>query len=233
MVSLVGYTNAGKSTLFNYITSAGVYVENQLFATLDPTMRGIVLPDVGKAVLADTVGFISHLPHRLVEAFRATLEEAANADLLLHVVDAAEDERARNIEAVEVVLEEIKADEIPSLLVMNKIDLLPGFSPRIDRDDEGRPKAVWMSAQAGVGIDELFLAVSELLGKDMVHQTVLLGAEAGRLRAKLYESSAVVTERYNEQGQALLEIRMPRSELGKILAAVEMGYTEFEKSWVE
>lgn len=227
-VSLVGYTNAGKSTLFNRITDAGVLVENLLFATLDPTMRRITLPGVGRAILADTVGFISHLPHRLVEAFRATLEEAASADLLLHVIDAADEERSRNIEAVDVVLEEIKADEIPSLLVMNKIDLLQDFKPRIDRDEDGRPVTVWLSAQAGKGIDELFTAVAELLGQDMVHQTLRLAASAAKLRARLHESSSVLSEHYDDQGNTLLEVRLPRAELGKILAAVGMGEREFE-----
>lgn len=228
MVSLVGYTNAGKSTIFNQITNAGVYAEDQLFATLDPTMRRIVLPDVGKAVLADTVGFIAHLPHRLVEAFRATLEEAANADLLLHVVDAADEERSRNIAAVDEVLEEIKAHEIPVLLVMNKIDLLPGFAPRIDRNEAGRPVAVWMSAQANLGLDELFVAVGELLGHDVVHRTLCLDNAAGRLRARLYENNAVVAENYDDRGQSQLEIRLPGSELGKILAEEQISTEEFE-----
>ncbi|MGT0149291.1 GTPase HflX [Vibrio metschnikovii] len=140
-ISLVGYTNAGKSTLFNQITSAGVYAADQLFATLDPTLRKIELLDVGPAILADTVGFIRHLPHDLVAAFKATLQETQQADILLHVVDASDDRFRENIQAVDDVLLEIDAHEVPSLLVMNKIDNLEGQYPRIERDDEGVPRS--------------------------------------------------------------------------------------------
>lgn len=189
-VSLVGYTNAGKSTLFNAITNAGVYAQDQLFATLDPTMRRIGLPDVGPAVLADTVGFISNLPHRLVEAFRATLEEASNADLLLHVIDCADDERTRNIEQVNIVLEEIEANELPQLLVFNKVDLLEDHPPRIDRDENNRPTAVWLSAQESSGIDMLLQAVSELLTDNIFQGTVQLSPKMGSLRSHLYRHNA-------------------------------------------
>ncbi|MCV6627233.1 MAG: GTPase HflX [Cellvibrionaceae bacterium] len=230
-ISLVGYTNAGKSTLFNHITDAGVYAQDQLFATLDPTMRRIELPDVGAAVLADTVGFISHLPHKLVEAFRATLEEAANADLLLHVIDAADEERERNIEAVEEVLEEIGAAEIPVLKIMNKIDLL-GQPPRLDRDDQGRPQAVWLSAHSGEGVELLFGAIAERIGRDMVHETLCighqLGAHAGSLRAKFYAVNAVLAEDYDEQGQVCLELRLPRADLNRILAAEQISQAQYE-----
>ncbi|MCV6620617.1 MAG: GTPase HflX [Cellvibrionaceae bacterium] len=230
-LSLVGYTNAGKSTLFNIITEAGVYAKDQLFATLDPTMRRVELDGVGAAVLADTVGFISHLPHKLVEAFRATLEEAANADLLLHVIDAAAEERDRNIEAVSEVLDEIGAGEIPSLKIMNKIDLM-GLPARIDRDDTGQPVAVWLSAQSGEGVDLLLQAIAERVGRDMIHQTYSMAgidvAASGRLRSRFYANNAVLAEGYNDEGVMQLELRMPRSDFRRILAAENIKEADVE-----
>ena len=138
LISLVGYTNAGKSTLFNAITTGDVYVADQLFATLDPTLRKVKVPGVGPAILADTVGFIRHLPHRLVQAFRATLEETVNATLLLHVTDCSAEERDSNVAAVDEVLEEIGGDKLPVLHVYNKVDNLDQ-PPRIERDEHGQP----------------------------------------------------------------------------------------------
>lgn len=225
-VSLVGYTNAGKSTLFNRITGADVYAENQLFATLDPTMRRIELADIGAVVLADTVGFISHLPHKLVEAFRATLEEASNSTLLLHVIDSAAEERARNIEQVELVLEEIGAAELPQLRVYNKVDLLSDTGPHIDRDDAGKPQAVWLSAQTGAGCELLEEAISELLGKEVVNGRLVLTPQQGRLRAMLYTQQAVVAEDYRDDGASLLQIRIPKSDLLRILSAESMTFEQ-------
>lgn len=225
-VSLVGYTNAGKSTLFNRITGADVYAENQLFATLDPTMRRIELADIGAVVLADTVGFISHLPHKLVEAFRATLEEASNSTLLLHVIDSAADERMRNIEQVEAVLEEIGAAELPQLRVYNKVDLLTDTDPHIDRDDAGKPIAVWLSAQTGNGCNLLEEAISELLGKEVVNGRLVLAPHQGRLRAMLYTQQAVVEESYREDGASLVQIRIPKSDLLRILSAESLVFEQ-------
>ncbi|MGM1329314.1 ribosome rescue GTPase HflX, partial [Klebsiella michiganensis] len=173
-VSLVGYTNAGKSTLFNQITEAEVYAANQLFATLDPTLRRIDVPDVGETVLADTVGFIRHLPHDLVAAFKATLQETRQATLLLHIIDAADVRVQENIDAVNTVLAEIEADEIPALLVMNKIDMRDDFEPRIDRDEENKPIRVWLSAQTGVGVPLLFQALTERLSGEVAQHTLRL-----------------------------------------------------------
>ncbi|MGM8225996.1 ribosome rescue GTPase HflX [Cellvibrio sp. ARAG 10.3] len=228
-VSLVGYTNAGKSTLFNRVTGAEVYVQDQLFATLDPTMRRLELADIGAVIFADTVGFISHLPHKLVEAFRATLEEAASSTLLLHVVDGFADERLRNIEQVDLVLEEIGAADLPQLRVYNKIDLL-NMEPRIDRGDNGAPVAVWLSAQSGAGCDLLLQAIAELLGEEMVLGRLLLKADQGRLRAMLYQQQAVADENYRDDGSSELNLRIPKSDLLRILSAESLALDKL--TWV-
>jgi GTP-binding protein HflX len=218
-VALVGYTNAGKSTMFNQLCEAQVYVADQLFATLDPTLRRIDIPELGPIVLSDTVGFIKNLPHKLVEAFRATLEEAANAQLLLHVVDAADANRVDNIAQVEDVLVEIEADGIPCLQVYNKIDMIVGRGPGIDYDSSGKPERVWVSAHTGEGLALLQKAIAEVLGVDIVHKNVTIDAQHGRLRAKLYDSGGVLGESYNDAGEMKLEIRLPRHDLLRLLAA--------------
>ena len=208
-VSLVGYTNAGKSTLFNQITAAEVYAANQLFATLDPTLRRIDVPDVGETVLADTVGFIRHLPHDLVAAFKATLQETRQATLLLHVIDAADVRVQENIDAVNTVLAEIEADEIPALMVMNKIDMLDDFEPRIDRDDENKPIRVWLSAQTGVGVPLLFQALTERLSGEVAQHTLRLPPKEGRLRSRFYQLQAIEKEWMEDDGSVSLQVRMP------------------------
>jgi len=217
-VSLVGYTNAGKSTLFNALTESTVFAADQLFATLDPTLRRLELDDLGPIVLADTVGFIRHLPHKLVEAFRATLEESSNADLLIHVIDAHEPERMAQIEQVLAVLGEIGADSLPLLEVYNKVDLLEGVEPQIQRDAEGKPQRVWLSAQDGSGLDLLREALAELLGSDMFAATLRLPQQLGRLRAQFFALGVVQQESYDEQGSSLLAVRLPRSELNRLVS---------------
>jgi len=159
-VSLVGYTNAGKSTLFNRLTQSGVYAADKLFATLDTTSRKLFIPDGGPVVLSDTVGFIKHLPHALVDAFGATLEEAVQADLLLHVIDVSSDSREDQIEQVNKVLEEIGASEVPQVMVLNKIDRA-GLEPRLERDEYGKIHRVWVSAQSGAGMELVRQALAE------------------------------------------------------------------------
>jgi len=225
-VSLVGYTNAGKSTLFNRITTSTVYAADKLFATLDPTIRRLELPDIGAVVMADTVGFIRHLPHKLVEAFRATLEETAEATILLHVVDSHDSRRDENIEQVEEVLAEIGADEIPVLQVFNKIDLMDDFAPRVERNEDGVPVRAWVSAVTGEGLDGLYDAIVERLAEDVVHHFVLLGPADGKLRALLHEANSVLGEEHRETGETVLEARLQRRDWLQLLSRAGMSEEE-------
>ncbi|MEZ5554553.1 ribosome rescue GTPase HflX [Haliea sp.] len=215
-IALVGYTNAGKSTLFNRLTNAEVYAADQLFATLDPTLRRLELDEVGPVIMADTVGFIAHLPHKLVEAFKATLEETVSADLLLHVIDVASGAREDNIYQVQAVLEEIGAQDIPQLQVFNKLDLLEQ-EPRIDYDEHGVPERVWLSAATGAGCDLLLQAIGERVGADMVEEELHLQPQQGRLRAALYQMGAVAAEQYGDDGIAHLSVRLPRADWNRLM----------------
>ncbi len=227
-ISLVGYTNAGKSTLFNRITSAGVYAADQLFATLDPTLRKIELKDVGAAILADTVGFIRHLPHDLVAAFKATLQETQEADILLHVVDASDDRFLENIEAVNAVLEEIDANEIPHLLVMNKIDNLEGVKPRIEYNDEGIPTRVWLSAMDGKGIDLLFEALTQRLASQIVQYTLNIPPQhQGKYRSQFFAMNCIEQETFDEQGHLIIDIRMQATDWARIEKRSEQQISHF------
>ncbi|OIN13551.1 ribosome rescue GTPase HflX [Oceanisphaera psychrotolerans] len=216
-LSLVGYTNAGKSTLFNRLTQAGVYAADQLFATLDPTLRKIELPDAGPVILADTVGFIRHLPHDLIAAFKATLQETRDADLLLHVVDCADEQMRENIDEVNSVLEQIDADEVPMLLVFNKIDKLEQPSSRIELDEQGQPRAVWLSAQEALGIDGLLDALNRLLAGVLVEHRLTLPPSASRLRSRLYALNGVVQESFGEQGEFVVDIRLQQADWQRLL----------------
>jgi GTP-binding protein HflX len=229
-LSLVGYTNAGKSTLFNKITQADVYAADQLFATLDPTLRKINIEDVGRAILADTVGFIRHLPHDLVAAFKATLTETREAELLLHVIDISDDRRTENIEQVEAVLKEIDAGEVPQLLICNKIDALESVQPRIDRDDTGLPIRVWLSAQKGIGIELLFQALSERLGKQIVKHSLRLPASEGKLRSVFYQLNCIEEECYDDNGDCLLKVKLPVREWNRLIKLNEADIEGFIES---
>jgi GTPase len=211
-VSLVGYTNAGKSTLFNCLTDAGVHAADQLFATLDPTLRRVMLPAGYPMILADTVGFIRHLPHDLVAAFRSTLQETRDADLLLHVVDASDEHRLANIDQVHLVLTEIGAEQRPQLLVYNKIDLLPDMPPRLERDEQGRPVRVWVSAVTGAGMDQLLGAIDEILNADIHSYTLRLPPQAGRLHARLYQLGGVQDEATTAEGHWLIQVDLRDSD---------------------
>jgi len=220
-VSLVGYTNAGKSTLFNALTQAGVYQADQLFATLDPTLRRLALPGAGPVILADTVGFINHLPHELVAAFRSTLEETRTADLLLHVIDAASPVRDRRIADVEEVLAQIGAQDIPRLEVFNKVDLVPDGAPSVDRDAHGRPRRVWVSAKTGLGLEHLLAAVAELTRGEELHRHLALGPEDGWLRAWAFAHARVLADEVSQTGGWSMEVMVPRQALERLLQREE------------
>lgn len=216
-ISLVGYTNAGKSSLFNHLTQAEVYAANQLFATLDPTLRRLSIQDIGTTILADTVGFIRQLPHDLISAFKSTLQETCEADLLLHIIDCADNRHLENIEAVNQVLQEIGAENVPCLLVFNKIDVLENITPHIEYDEQQRPLAVYLSAQTGEGVDLLLKAIQMRLKNKMIKTALKLAPQLGKLRHCLYQLNAVQEEKIDEQGNFLLDIYLAQVEWLKLV----------------
>ena len=209
-ITLVGYTNAGKSTLFNSLTDAQVLAQDMLFATLDPTMRKIQVPGTGEVVLADTVGFVSLLPHTLVEAFKATLEEVIHSDLLLHVVDASDPLWRERMEQVQQVLDEIGAAELRQIVVLNKADLLQSEAQQMLAG-----AGCLISAQSQQGLDALVGQIGDVLGVVAPHQ-VILPATDGRNRAWLYRSGAVLNETLREDGSVQLTVQADRQLLGQI-----------------
>jgi len=217
MISLSGYTNAGKSTLFNQLTNSHVYADDKLFATLDSTIRRVILPAAGEAVVADTVGFIQNLPHELVAAFKSTLEETRQANVLLHVVDASDNDNGDKIEQVEDIIEQIGAQEIPSIIVMNKIDEMSDFHPRIDKDYSGNIYRVWLSAHTGEGIDLLYQALSERLSGMMTYAGIQLDVQSAYIRSEIHKVGFIQKEKMNEFGQWLLEINVTRHYLKRLL----------------
>lgn len=217
-VSLVGYTNAGKSTLFNQITESEVYAADQLFATLDPTLRRLNLPNQQSIILADTVGFIRHLPHDLVAAFRSTLQETIEADLLLHVIDASDEQRDIYREQVHAVLKEIGADDVPQIEVMNKIDLIDQ-SPRVVAGHGSTPTRVYLSAQNNLGLELLQEELSKVFADQLFDGVLRLSPKLGKLRAALYQEKAVIVEEVSDKGEFLLSVKMQKSQLKRVLNA--------------
>ncbi|MCG6860623.1 MAG: GTPase HflX [Chromatiaceae bacterium] len=217
-VSLVGYTNAGKSTLFNRLTRSAVYQADKLFATLDPTLRRLPLPQGPTLILADTVGFINHLPHELVAAFRSTLEETRTADLLLHIVDTSSPRRSGCIADVEEVVSEIGAGDVPQIQVFNKIDLLSDAVPRLERDAQGKVRRVWISARSGAGIDLLLGALTEHFQGDRLHRWIFVEPSEGALRAWFFAHAQVLSDRGTSDGGWDMELMIPRIELERLLS---------------
>ncbi|MDC1238574.1 GTPase HflX [Pseudomonadales bacterium] len=219
-VALAGYTNAGKSTLFNRLTQSAVHAADQLFATLDPTLRQISLPLTGKAVISDTVGFIRALPHGLVESFKATLEEVTEATLILHVVDASAGEKQERMDAVNGVLSEIGARDVPQLLVLNKSDIQGVTGPLVRRDAAGKPYSVQVSSLTGVGLPELLSCIDELISDDVVTTVLTLKPEQGMIRAKCFELASVIEEVMDENGTIAMHLRIEKRNLARLNAAL-------------
>jgi GTP-binding protein HflX len=222
-VSIVGYTNAGKSTLFNYLTGTDVYAADQLFATLDTTLRTLTVAGEHPIILSDTVGFIRRLPPELIAAFQATLDETRDARLLLHVIDASAEDRDARIADVVAVLERIGAGQVPVIEVYNKIDLMPGRAPLVERDGEGQVLRVWLSAHTGAGTDLLLSAISEHLNQHKARRWLSVAPAAGRVRAQLFDMGAVADEVELPQGGWLLEVTLSEARWQQLLRMPEVA----------
>lgn len=228
-IALVGYTNAGKSSLFNRLTDADVYVQDQLFATLDPTHRAMDIDHVGRVVLADTVGFISKLPHDLIDAFKSTLQEAVEADLLLEVIDVADPERELKIREVDNVLTEIGATEVPRLQVFNKIDLNPDIDPHIEESGDGLVKAVWISAVKNEGIELLLEGIATYFQQGHLKMSITLPPSEGKLRADLYALDAIEEEVFGEKGEFILDLYIAKYRVKRLLKEMPSALPYFER----
>ena len=215
-VTLVGYTNAGKSTLFNALTNADVYVEDQLFATLDSTVRRLELAEGREVILADTVGFVRDLPHELIAAFRSTLQEAKEADLILHMIDASDPNRWQRVRQVNAVLKQLDADRVPQIRVYNKIDKLER-EPRLSKLRQGGGRAVWLSAVTGEGIPLLLESIGGRLRRQKVRGLIRLRPGQGRQRALLFDMGAVLQEQSADDGGWILELEMVERDFRRFL----------------
>jgi len=215
-VALVGYTNAGKSTLFNALTNADVYVEDKLFATLDSTVRKLELPQGREVILADTVGFVRDLPHELIAAFRSTLQEAKEADLILHMIDASDPNRWQRVRQVNAVLKQLDADRVPQIRVYNKIDKLER-EPRLTKLRQGGARALWLSAVTGEGIPLLLASIGGRLRRKKVRGLIQLHPSQGRQRALLFDMGAVKQEKPADDGGWILELEMVERDFRRFL----------------
>lgn len=225
-LSLVGYTNAGKSSLFNALTESNAYAADQLFATLDPTLRKLQVDDQLSVILADTVGFIRHLPHDLVAAFRATLQETREADLVLHVIDCVDENRQEKIDAVDQVLVEVGAEKTPQLQIFNKIDLAQ-YKPRIDRDENGKATRLWVSAKTAEGFDEFKQVLIEYFAEKTICCELVLNPDEGLLRSKLYQQKVITDETYNDDGSVHLKLQISDIQIKKLSRQLEISAERF------
>ncbi|MBO9470319.1 GTPase HflX [Endozoicomonas sp. G2_2] len=226
IVSLVGYTNAGKSTLFNRLTGESIYAADQLFATLDPTLRRMDVPVGEPLIVADTVGFIRDLPHELVAAFKATLEETREADVLLHVIDAADPERRAHAREVNDVLDEIGARDVPQIEIFNKVDLLDNESAHVETDAHGVPTRVWLSAMSGEGVETLRAVLADFCNPDIIAGVLRVPASAGRLRSELFELGVVDAESHDDDGASRLAVTASQADLERIVARAGLRFDE-------
>lgn len=225
-LSLVGYTNAGKSSLFNALTESDAYAADQLFATLDPTLRKLEVDEHLSVIMADTVGFIRHLPHDLVAAFRATLQETREADLILHVIDCVDENRQEKIDAVNNVLVEVGADKTRQLQVFNKIDLAD-YPPRIDRDEEANPTRIWLSAKTSQGFEEFKQVIIDIFSVKTLCYQLDLQPHEGLVRSRLYEQKVITEETYNDDGSVHLVLQMSEVQIKKISRHLEIAAERF------
>ncbi|MCY4050910.1 MAG: GTPase HflX [Gammaproteobacteria bacterium] len=216
-ISLVGYTNAGKSTLFNVLTGANTLSDNRLFATLDPTMRRLELPKAGTVVLSDTVGFVRDLPHSLIASFKSTLEEVLNSTYLLLVTDISASDSQETRMHVRDVLKEIGADNIPVIHVLNKIDLI-NETPKVIYNSNNVPDSVMLSAMTGKGLDLLIKAIASQVSKEYVQYRIELKPDAGKLRSKLFQRCEVLQETYLDNGGMVLDVKMCDSTMGWLMS---------------
>ena len=226
-VSLVGYTNAGKSTLFNKITGSKVYAADQLFATLDPTLRRVNLPDQQAIVLADTVGFVRDLPHDLVAAFRATLQETIEADLILHVIDSSDEQRDFYRDQVNNVIHELGAEDVPQIEVMNKIDLTDQ-SVHVDDAHNGVPARIWLSSLTGEGLPELYEMLAQNFADQVFKGELRLHPALSRLRSFFYENDAVIEEKISDKGEYLMNVCIQKRLMDSVLEKEELNLEQLQ-----
>ncbi len=225
-LSLIGYTNAGKSSLFNALTESHAYAADQLFATLDPTLRKLQVDEHLSVIMADTVGFIRHLPHDLVAAFRATLQETREADLILHVIDCVDENRQEKIDAVNQVLAEVGAEDTPQLQIFNKIDLAE-YPPRIDRDEEGKATRLWLSAKTTQGFNEFKQVIVEYFSEKTITCELNLKPDEGLIRSRLYELKVITEETYNDDGTVHLVLQISDVQIKKLSRHLEISAERF------